>query len=977
MTPEMRQTAEVRFARDVARACRTCNFITFFRLVRKASYLQACLMHAHFAKLRTQALASLHSGVQNNQGLPIAHVRKWIGMEEEDIEDLLEYHGFSIKVFEEPYMVREGPFLNSNKDFATKCSKLVHLKRSRMIVNDVSPKSKNENLINGATEKTPSTRKSKNEFLIPGTTQEIPLARTKKESKTFSFEKISSPRPISTEKKESSMHETDEEMTEFDDQLIPVDHKQVQSMIETSEVCQLHEYNHEANGALLQSSPRSCEPLRTEVKFVGNQVYDGLFMASPVRNNSARMGLSLPLVSDASLQKISACGYNDNVIRSVEPQNIVINVMEDEEILNANQENKHDIISASCLDEEIADARLKLILRLWRRRALKRKQLREQRLLAAKAAFSTLSVGPPIQLNNHKIKSVGIFDIDHIVRERWKRQKLSWSIVNVSGVVASILSRRNVDRKCICWKLVVCSQTDNSGDVVQRTRDSPFAAGSWLLSKLMPSEADDLVFSTSFLSIWNSWLSGETGVDLSCFLSIVRYANFDNLPETVHGASAILFVATESIPLDLQRVQLHKLLASIPSGSCLPLLILSDFHDEVSASLANKLDLYDIDKSRIHSFQVVSLLDNPHLRHLGFFSDEKLKEGLKWLANESPSQPVLHRVKVLDLIISHLDPSMEVLDSMNEKDVSPNHCISAFNLALDQSVVDITAAVMANPSNWPCPEIALLESCNEKVFTTNALPPVGWSLVENVEPLKQALMDLKLPTFPDMSRLTKGSNTIKQIPTVRDNLESCLRCYLTQTSEIMGQQLALEEAHIMLQKCAKLEPHNFNYFIVPHWVTIFRRIFNWRLRHFPGRSSYVHIVDCCHGASVSSREPPSYRPNQPLLDEVIEVACSSLSIDQERHFSEDRQPLATVTSNSKPCEVVTTIDFADDDSNSTRQIGFVCSESVPNSARELNCTGKEIVVSDTGYSEAARLKELLDQCSKRQDAIEKMLSIYF
>lgn len=261
-------------------------------------------------------------------------------------------------------MVREGPFLNSNKDFATKCSKLVHLKRSRMIVNDVSPKSKNENLINGATEKTPSTRKSKNEFLIPGTTQEIPLARTKKESKTFSFEKISSPRPISTEKKESSMHETDEEMTEFDDQLIPVDHKQVQSMIETSEVCQLHEYNHEANGALLQSSPRSCEPLRTEVKFVGNQVYDGLFMASPVRNNSARMGLSLPLVSDASLQKISACGYNDNVIRSIEPQNIVINVMEDEEILNANQENKHDIISASCPDEEIADARLKLILRL-------------------------------------------------------------------------------------------------------------------------------------------------------------------------------------------------------------------------------------------------------------------------------------------------------------------------------------------------------------------------------------------------------------------------------------------------------------------------------------------------------------------------------------------------------------------------------------------------------------------------------------
>ncbi|XP_008438746.2 SAC3 family protein B isoform X2 [Cucumis melo] len=999
MTPEMRQTAEVKFARDVARACRTSNFIAFFRLVRKASYLQACLMHAHFAKLRTQALASLHSGVQNNQGLPIAHVRKWIGMEEEDIEGLLEYHGFSVKVFEEPYMVREGPFLNNDKDFPTKCSKLVHMKRSRMIVNDVLLKSKTECLISGATKKDLLTRKSKNEYLIPDASKQIPLTSTKKEPKTFSFEKISSPRPIST-KEESAIHEIDEEMAEFDDQLIPIDHKQVQPKIETSEVRQLHEfkYNHEENGDL-QSSPRSCEPLRTEVQFVGNQGYDGLFMTSPVGNNSARMS-PLPLVSDAPPQKISASGYkqplqkisasgykqalhqkisasgyNNNTIRSVEPQSIVNNVMEDEEILNATQENGIDIITDSCPDEEIANARLKLILRLWKRRALKRKQLREQRLLAAKAAFDTLSVGPPIQLNSHKIRSNGIFDIDHIVSERWKRQKMSCSIVNVSEVVASILSRRNLDGKCICWKLVVCSQG---------TRDSHFAAGSWLLSKLMPSEANDLVFSSSFLSIWMSWLSGKTGLDLSCFLSIVRHANFDNLPETVHGASAILFVATESIPLHLQRVQLHELVASIPSGSCLPLLILSDFDDEISASLANRLDLYNIDKLRIHSFQIVSLLDNPHLRHLGFFSDEKLKEGLKWLANESPTQPVLHRVKALDLIIPHLDSSMKVLDSMNEKEVSPNHCISAFNLALDQSVADITAAVKANPSNWPCPEIALLESCSKPAFVTDALPPVGWSSVENVEPLKQALMDLKLPTFPDISWLTKGSNTIKEIPTVRDNLESSLRCYLTKTSEIMVQQLALEEAHIMLQKCAKLEHHNFNYSIVPRWVTIFRRIFNWRLRCFPSRSSYAHIVNCCHGASVSSstmlesREPPSYLPNQPLLDEVIEVAFSSLSINHERDFSEAHQPPATTTSNVRPHEVVVaTINFSNDNGYRTQQICFGSSKSVANSDRELNCAGKEVAVSDRGYSESERLKELLDQCNKRQNAIEKMLSVYF
>lgn len=584
-----------------------------------------------------------------------------------------------------------------------------------------------------------------------------------------------------------------------------------------------------------------------------------------------------------------------------------------------------------------------------------------------------------------KIRSIGVFDIDHTLRERWKKQELSWSIVNVSDVVASTMSRRNVDVKCICWKLVICSQMDNVGDLDQMGQDSRFAAGYWLLSKLMPSKADGLVLSSSFLSIWRSWISSEIGANLSCFLSIVKDTEFDNLTETVHGASAILFVATESIPWELQRVQLHKLLMSIPSGSCLPLLILSDSHDEVSASsmLVNKLGLYDIDKSRIHSFQVVSLLENPHLRHLGFFSDEKLKEGLKWLANESPPQPVLHRVKVLDLIITHLTSSIEMLDSMKENDVSPNQCISAFNLALDQSLTDVTAAAKENPSNWPSPEIALLESTDEHTIMTHALPPVGWSSVENVELLRQALMDLKLPSFPDMSWLSKGSNMVNEIPNHRDNLESCLISYLNQTSEIMGQQLAMEEAHIMLQKSAKLELQKFKYFIVPDWVTIFRRIFNWRLRYLAGRSSYVHIVDCYHSVSPTSgvkleRREPSYRPDQPLLDELIEAACSSLSIDQRTQLPDAHQPLAAMTSNSRPPEVAAVaIDFSDNDRDSTREIGFVSSECVPNLGQRLSCTGKELVASSTVYSEAVRLNELLDRCNELQDAIEKKLSIYF
>lgn len=53
------------------------------------------------------------------------------------MEDLLEYHGFSVKEFDEPYMFKERQFLNGDSEYPIKFSKLVHLKRSATVVEDV------------------------------------------------------------------------------------------------------------------------------------------------------------------------------------------------------------------------------------------------------------------------------------------------------------------------------------------------------------------------------------------------------------------------------------------------------------------------------------------------------------------------------------------------------------------------------------------------------------------------------------------------------------------------------------------------------------------------------------------------------------------------------------------------------------------------------------------------------------------------
>ncbi|KAK9288895.1 hypothetical protein L1049_017362 [Liquidambar formosana] len=172
-----------------------------------------------------------------------------------------------------------------------------------------------------------------------------------------------------------------------------------------------------------------------------------------------------------------------------------------------------------------------------------------------------------------------------------------------------------------------------------------------------------------------------------------------------------------------------------------------------------------------------------------------------------------------------------VLDETSIYEVGPNHCISAFNESLNRSLGEVAEAASANPASWPCPEVALLEEFSDEHRAAELyLPSIGWSSSEKIEPLYCALRDCKLPTFPDdISWLSIGSNFGKEIETHRSGLENCLIRYLTQSSKMMGLTLATNEPSVMLQKNARLELHNSSFYIVPKWVMIFRRIFNWWL----------------------------------------------------------------------------------------------------------------------------------------------------
>ncbi|XP_068663181.1 SAC3 family protein B isoform X2 [Aristolochia californica] len=997
MTPEIKGSPDVMFARDVARSCRTGNYIAFFRHARNSTYLQACLMHAHFSKLRTQALASLHSGLQNNQGIPIPEVVNWLAMEEEDIEYLLDYHGFSIKNFGVPYMVKEGPFLNSDNDHPNRCSSLVHLKKSRKILDDVcSP--------------------------------QIPHLSTDVRQNVYAPKKLPSFVDRSTRSTEMDplVDEWDDEMLDFEDAPIASEVFTVKALPEAPfPDIQKTESESQASEVLCMSP---CEPSGSPAK-VGTLGVSTLDTSNSHLSGSEFGKQHSSHKETLPTSAIQSFSHYETPSESVPPENVHCTPTKlmvqrssfqkplqfargspPEMLLTEGSLTQRDVIKhienevmlVDEQNEEVAFAKLRLILRIWRRRCSKLRDLKkQQQLLSASAALSSLSLGPPIRQCKSQLVHTGELNIDCVLKQRLDRRSKSWSKINVAQVVGQILSEKNPLAKCLCWKLVICSQVNHTAE----SEATNHSACKWLLSKLMSTGRKDdteLAFSSSSISIWKYWILSQVNKHQKCILSVIRDVQLEGSmvieKDIWGGAGAILFLVLKHLPWDLQRAQLHNLASTVPINSCLPLLVLvSGMPEELSSNpshmTVDRLDLYSLDKSRISSFMVVYLSgDELHQRLNGFFSDGRLREGLKWLADNAPIQPVLHEVSIHELTLSCSATSLKELGCREISTVEPRHCISAFNEALEHAVEEILTAADKNPTGWPCSEIQLLEeSTYEQVMVSSFLPSIGWSSAERIMSTIKRIKGCKLPLVGNnMSWLGQGSLMGKEIQpecivTKKLELKRFLISYLT-GAMLMPAETAEREADMMLQN-AILERNDLSYRIIPKWVTIFRRIYNWRLENLIGGNFSSTFVLENQSKSGSDSDPSefdtretrerdhylnlldpiqsNYELNHPSLDELIEVChlaiTNPVSFQPQQESGEGGEALGTVISSI---------------AGGFRNLGVppVVEASDTHLSTIRNEESSKVV--EKG-NKTSRLDTLFQQCTFLQDRIDEKLKFYF
>lgn len=248
----------------------------------------------------------------------------------------MEYHGFLLKTFEEPYMVKEGPFLNVDVDYPTKCSKLVHKKRSGRIIEDVSPSIQAE---------------------LPqvATVKEIPVRKSYKHE----------PQIVSAVKNDTSVQMLDEEIPDAEAIFSPKDSKSGKAFNKFNNVQDSQkDRDLSSTRPSLLSFPFPniiSEPQLTRIDILNGTDSDLIMRGSPKRKLQSNVDQRPLEIIPKEAPPESSFGNSFFV-----PPPVAQGVSKDESLI-IHQENEDEIteVRENCQDEEIAEAKLKLFLRLF------------------------------------------------------------------------------------------------------------------------------------------------------------------------------------------------------------------------------------------------------------------------------------------------------------------------------------------------------------------------------------------------------------------------------------------------------------------------------------------------------------------------------------------------------------------------------------------------------------------------------------
>ncbi|XP_065062634.1 germinal-center associated nuclear protein-like [Rhopilema esculentum] len=98
--PEVRESEDVKFAIEVFKALNSTNYVRFFKLLNKGSYLAACIMQRYFNQIRSKGLFIMnkaYSNINKPASMPLIEIARLFAIDEEDeASEFCEHYGFQL-----------------------------------------------------------------------------------------------------------------------------------------------------------------------------------------------------------------------------------------------------------------------------------------------------------------------------------------------------------------------------------------------------------------------------------------------------------------------------------------------------------------------------------------------------------------------------------------------------------------------------------------------------------------------------------------------------------------------------------------------------------------------------------------------------------------------------------------------------------------------------------------------------------------
>ncbi|XP_076100154.1 germinal-center associated nuclear protein-like isoform X3 [Mytilus galloprovincialis] len=97
LRPAVRNTQYINFAVQVHSSLNSNNFVRFFKLVKKASFLQACIMHRYFTQVRSRALLTLIKAYRPKSHYSLNEMVRCLGFESKiEARYFCKFHGLNV-----------------------------------------------------------------------------------------------------------------------------------------------------------------------------------------------------------------------------------------------------------------------------------------------------------------------------------------------------------------------------------------------------------------------------------------------------------------------------------------------------------------------------------------------------------------------------------------------------------------------------------------------------------------------------------------------------------------------------------------------------------------------------------------------------------------------------------------------------------------------------------------------------------------